>query len=132
MSSTKRVLIVDDSATVRHQLRAILEAEGLEVIEATNGDEGISQAASQAADLVILDVNMPGTDGLEMLAKLRKLDNYASTPAFVLTAESSPALIERGRAIGATAWILKPINAATLARGVRQVLAMPAKRKVKP
>ena len=132
MSTKKRVLVVDDSATIRRHLRAILEDEGLEVLDATNGAEGLVEALRQPVDLFILDVNMPGTNGLEMLAQLRELEGYASTPAFVLTAESSPALVEQGRKVGATAWIIKPVNPATLVRGVRQVLARASAQKAVP
>ena len=105
-----RVLVVDDSGTIRRYLRAVLEDANFEVIEAANGEEGLVAALRQPIELVLIDVNMPGMNGLEMLAQLRELEDYASTPVFVLTAESSPELVEQGRKVGATAWIIKPFN----------------------
>ena len=118
----KLILVVDDSTTIRQQLRAFLETHGFRVVEATDGEQGLIQAAREPADMMIVDLNMPGMDGLEMLAEIRKLEGYARTPAFILTTESSPDLIRRGKTVGATAWIVKPFNPDTLIKGLRKVL----------
>ncbi|MCG8419343.1 MAG: response regulator [Proteobacteria bacterium] len=118
----KLILIVDDSSTVRHQLRTVLEDDGFRVIEADSGETGVKKAREHEADLFIIDVNMPGIDGLEMLSEIRALSQHARTPAFILTTESSATLIKRGKQIGATAWIVKPFKPEILLKGVRKVL----------
>lgn len=118
----KLILVVDDSTTIRQQLRAFLETHAFRVVEATDGEQGLIQAAREPADMMIVDLNMPGMDGLEMLAEIRKLEGYARTPVFILTTESSPDLIRRGKTVGATAWIVKPFNPDTLIKGLRKVL----------
>ncbi len=119
------VLVVDDSLTVRAQLTRVLEGEGFRVLTAASGADGIGTAREEQADLLIVDVNMPGMNGLEMIGQVRELPGYANTPAFVLTTESSRALIKRGKEVGATAWMVKPFNADTLLLGIRKVLEIP-------
>lgn len=117
-----RILIVDDSATIRAQVRACLEPAGLEVAEAENGAVGLRYAKSREVDLVIVDVNMPVMSGLEMLEALREVPERREVPAFVLTTESSKAMVARGKRCGATAWIVKPFKPPLLLRGVEHVL----------
>jgi two-component system chemotaxis response regulator CheY len=123
-AAEKVILVVDDSITIRQQLRAFLEPHAFRVLEAGDGAEGLSRAQGERVDMLIVDVNMPGMDGLEMLGEIRKLEGYARTPAFVLTTESSPDLVRRGKGVGATAWIVKPFNPDTLFKGLRKVLGL--------
>jgi two-component system chemotaxis response regulator CheY len=67
----KRVLLIDDAATIRLYHRMILEPLGFEVEEAANGYEALEKIASRPFDLLLLDVNMPGTSGIDMLKKIR-------------------------------------------------------------
>ncbi len=89
---SKTILVVDDSATVRQQVRSFLQTNDFIVVEGGNGVEGLSQAKSQQADLVMVDVNMPMMSGIEMIGELRKLPGYDKTPIFVMTSESTPAM----------------------------------------
>ena len=118
-----KILIVDDSATIRMQLRGCLEPEGHDVTEADNGAVGLQRAKAGAFDLVIVDINMPVMSGLEMLEALREVPAARSVPAFVLTTESSKAMVARGKKCGATAWIVKPFKPELLVRGVAHVLS---------
>jgi two-component system chemotaxis response regulator CheY len=118
-----KILIVDDSATIRHQLRACLEGAGYEVLEAENGAVGLTRASAEPVDLLIVDLNMPLMNGLEMLEGLRKIPAKASVPAFVLTTESSREMVARGRKCGATAWIVKPFKPDVLIKGIAQILS---------
>lgn len=121
--TSKSVLIVDDSMSVRNQLRQILESDGLYVCEAENGQRGLELCRERTVDLVIVDVNMPVMDGIEMITKVRELDQHKKTPIFVLTTESGLSTAKQGKAAGATAWIVKPVNPDVLLRGVRGVLS---------
>jgi two-component system, chemotaxis family, chemotaxis protein CheY len=120
MSQT--VLIVDDSACVRRQLRRALEGDGYAVVEAENGQRGIDAISDGPVDLMIVDVNMPVMDGLEMIGKVRELQSHKKTPIFVLTTESSVSMVKQGKTLGATAWIVKPVKPDVLVKGIRGVL----------
>jgi two-component system chemotaxis response regulator CheY len=112
-------LIVDDSPTVRLHLRALLEEQGYRVAEAENGLEGLEEARQSPYQVIIADVNMPIMDGLEMIVGLRQLTSHKQTPIFVATTEVSEELVARGLAAGATAWLVKPIDATMLASALR-------------
>jgi two-component system chemotaxis response regulator CheY len=121
---SKTILVVDDSATVRQQVKAFLQTNDFIVVEGGNGVEGLSQAKSQQADLVMVDVNMPVMSGIEMIGELRKLPGYDKTPIFVMTSESTPAMAAKGKEAGATAWIVKPFKPELVLKGIQKVLGM--------
>jgi two-component system, chemotaxis family, chemotaxis protein CheY len=116
------ILIVDDSALVRSQLRAALEAKGARVIEAENGTEGLWRARENLVDLVIADVHMPVMDGIRMVEELRKHDEYATTPIFILTSDAATSRAEEGKKAGANAWILKPVKTDLLWKAIEKAL----------
>jgi two-component system chemotaxis response regulator CheY len=121
---TKSILVVDDAAVVRQHLHEALEASGFSVAEADNGERGLTAACEGAFDLMIVDVNMPVMDGLEMISKVRALTKYKATPIFVLTTESGASSIREGKAAGATAWIVKPVKADLLVKAIRATLGL--------
>ena len=121
--SSAMILVVDDSSTLRYQVRTCLEAAGYSVIEAENGAIGLQQAKDHPIDMAIVDVNMPVMSGLEMLASLRSVPGKQSVPVFILTTESSRDLIARGKQYGATAWMVKPFKPHVLVKGIAHVLA---------
>lgn len=118
-----KILIVDDSATIRHQLRSCLTEAGYEVLEASNGALGVQKVKDYDVDMLVIDVNMPVMDGLEMLETVRANEKNADIPAFFLTTESSKEMVARGRRCGATAWIVKPFNPPILLKGIAHVLS---------
>jgi two-component system, chemotaxis family, chemotaxis protein CheY len=121
---SKSVLIVDDSSTIRGQLRPILEEIGMTVVEAGDGDEGLVIARLNTLDLIMVDVHMPKMDGITMIREVRKLPNHEKTPIFVLTTDSSISRARDAKAAGATAWIVKPVQDATLVKGIQKVLGI--------
>jgi two-component system, chemotaxis family, chemotaxis protein CheY len=118
----RSILIVDDSSTIRQQTRALLEGHGFRIVEATNGAEGLEEVKKALFDLILVDVNMPVMNGLEMITQVRKLPDYQKTPIFVLTTESSGDTVRKGKAAGATAWVVKPFKAEVLVPAIRKVL----------
>jgi two-component system chemotaxis response regulator CheY len=122
MPEAKTILVVDDSAAVRRQLRDALEADGFSVVEAENGAKGLEVATEAAVNLMIVDVNMPIMDGIEMIGKVRDLPRHKHTPIFVLTTESGSDAAKRGKGVGATAWIVKPVKPDVLIKGIRTIL----------
>jgi two-component system chemotaxis response regulator CheY len=105
----RRVLIIDDSEAVRRQVAQTLAPAGYDVVEASDGFEGLSVIKSAVPALVLCDLNMPRMGGMEMLAELSRSQ---SVPIMVmLTTEAQPALIRRARELGAVGWIVKPFKA---------------------
>ena len=117
------ILVVDDSVTMRTLVRRALEADRHVVVEAAHGAAALAALGSTTVDLVITDVLMPEMDGLSLTSALREDPRFRALPILVLTTEATPALKERGRAAGATGWIVKPFHPDTLCRTVRQALA---------
>ena len=116
------ILIVDDSMTMRQMVNFTLSSAGHTVTEASNTDEALLSAQKQRYDLVISDVNMPGRTGIELVAELRKLADYKFVPIILLTTESQPEMKSKGRAAGATGWIVKPFDPEALLDVLRKVL----------
>ncbi|QYJ75247.1 response regulator [Shewanella sp. FJAT-52076] len=118
----KKILAVDDSASMRQMVGFTLKTAGFDVTEACNGDEALKAAQAGHYDLVISDVNMPVMDGITLIRNLRTLPAYKFTPLLMLTTESGGDKKQEGRAAGATGWIVKPFNPEQLLATVRKVL----------
>lgn len=118
----RNVLTVDDSAAIRELLAFTLRDAGYEVAEAVDGVDGLAQASARPFDLVITDYNMPRMDGIALVARLRELPAYRGVPILVLTTEASDEVKARGRAAGATGWLLKPFDPVRVVEVVRRVL----------
>jgi two-component system chemotaxis response regulator CheY len=121
-AATPTILVVDDSPTVRMHLCDLLEEHGFQVVSATNGLEGLEEARKAPVDLMIVDVNMPVMTGLEMIAGVRRLIAHRNTPIFVATTEASDEAVRVGMAAGATAWIVKPVEAEILVPAILRAL----------
>lgn len=119
----KTVLIVDDSATIRNQVRGILGPVGYRVLEASDGHEGLALLMREVVDGVVCDVNMPRMDGLEMLEQMRAEDKLKALPVVMLTTEGQPELIQRAKAAGAKGWIVKPCKPELLTGVMKKLLA---------
>ncbi len=119
---SKRIITVDDAATMRKMVSFTLKGAGHEVLEACDGREALNTLQQRSVDLVITDVNMPVMDGLELTRQLRALPAFARTPIILLTTESDPAKKTLGRAAGATGWIVKPFSQEQLLAVVAKVL----------
>ena len=118
----KRILIVDDSVTMRQMVRMTLSRTGHEVVEAVDGAKGLAKASSESFDLVLSDINMPIMNGLDLVRSLRKLPKYKFTPIVLVTTESQAQKKQEGKAAGATGWIVKPFEPEQLLAVVNKVL----------
>lgn len=118
----KLVLTVDDSASIRQMVAFTLKSAGYEVMEAVDGEDGLSKAKGCRADLILTDQNMPRMDGLTLIKSLRSLPQYRTTPILVLTTESSESMKSAGRAAGATGWLVKPFDPQKLLEVVKKVI----------
>jgi len=122
----QRILIADDSATIRKMVRASLQAlQSAEFLEAGTGLEAIEQLAVAAIHLVVLDLNMPDMHGIEVLRFLRQHQQYRDLPVIVLTTRGDDASRETAVAAGATTYITKPFVPQALAATARTLLAAP-------
>jgi len=120
---SKRILAVDDSASIRHLVGVTLRVAGYEVVEAADGQEALEYAREHSVDLVLADVNMPRMDGITLVAQLRSLPNYRLTPLLLLTTESSSQSKQQGKQAGATGWIVKPFHPEQLLATLERVLS---------
>lgn len=116
------ILAVDDSASMRQMVAFTLKGAGYNVIEAADGQEAFDKAKGETVDLVLTDQNMPRMDGITLVQHLRGLATYASTPILILTTESSDEMKAKGRAAGATGWLVKPFDPGKLLDVVRKVI----------
>lgn len=117
-----KILAVDDSASMRQMVAFTLKSAGHEVVEASDGTQGLSIAQTAKFDLVLTDVNMPQMDGITLTTELRKLPGYKFTPILVLTTEAGGDKKMAGKAAGATGWLVKPFNPDQLLATIKRVL----------
>lgn len=116
------ILVVDDSLSIRELLGMTLREAGHVVDAAEDGASGFEFARSGDYQLVITDINMPEMGGLELIENLRRLADYRFRPILVLTTEASQEMKDRGRAAGATGWLVKPFDPTRLLDVVARVL----------
>jgi two-component system chemotaxis response regulator CheY len=118
-----RVLVVDDSVTVRQQVGSSLKQAGFDIVEAEDGADGLQKLNSDATiKMVICDVNMPRMNGLEMLEAIQREGKRTSVPVVMLTTEGQTQLIERAKKAGAKGWIVKPFKAPLLVAAVQKLV----------
>ena len=119
-----KILVVDDSLTIRTSLSNILKKLGHEVVLAKDGIEGLSQLkANPDSALAFVDVHMPQLDGLNMIKQIKEdPDTYASIPIVVLTTENNQQKVAVGKSYGATAWCLKPATPDQIATIVEKLV----------
>ena len=118
----RKILAVDDSASMRQMVSFTLERAGYDVMQACDGVEALELAKKGAVDLVLTDVNMPNMDGIDLIKELRNLPDYTHTPILTLTTEGGPDKKQLGREAGATGWILKPFNPEVLIDTIAKVI----------
>lgn len=118
----KKILIVDDSRTIRQQVSFTLTKGGYQVVEAEDGIQGIEKLKSEGdVAMVISDVNMPNMDGLEMLENISKDASIKKVPIIMLTTEGSGDLINRAKSAGAKGWLVKPFEPDQLIAAVNKL-----------
>ena len=117
-----RILVVDDDGSARALIRTALELDGYTVCEAAAADEGLSAVRESRPDLVILDLSLPGRQGLDVLIDLRDDPALHSIPVVVLTATADEGTEQRARDLGASSYVAKPVSVDDLERVVRQAL----------
>lgn len=113
------MLVVDDDDIIRRLIRDVLEVDEVDVVEAPNGETALAQVQQAQPALIVLDIMMPGIDGVEVC---RRLD-HSHVKVLVLTARDDPRLEEECRAAGANAFLTKPFSSIDLLDKVVELLA---------
>lgn len=113
----RRILVVEDSGSTRSFVRAILEdpaysatVGGVEVTEAQSGFDAMRLLPRTRYDLIITDINMPDVNGLELIHFIRKSEQYRSTPLVIISTQATERDVERGKKLGADAYVPKPFS----------------------
>ncbi len=120
-----KILIVEDTKTITSLLQVYLMGWGLQFVEAKDGEEGLKKARENKPDLIISDVRMPVMDGFELCAAIRSDKALYSTPIVLLTTLKDEASRQKGRLVGATAFLSKPVSVDELREKVSQILHLP-------
>ncbi len=118
----KTILAVDDSTSIRQMVAFTLKGAGYDVVEAVDGQDGLDKAKAKSINLILTDQNMPKMDGLTLIKNLRGLPQYKSTPILMLTTEAGDDMKAKGKAAGATGWLVKPFDPQKLLDVVKKVI----------
>ena len=118
----KRVLIVDDSPTMRQMVSFTLREANFDVLEAENGQEALKKVQGEKFDLILTDLNMPIMDGIAFIRNARGFAATKYVPILMLTTESQAEKKAEGKSAGATGWIVKPFDPPKLLAVIGKVL----------
>lgn len=118
----KKILLVDDSATVLMMEKMLLGRQPYDLVVARDGSEGVAKAQGEHPDLILLDVVMPRMDGFEALRRIRADDGLRDVPVILVTTRGEPVNVEQGYAAGCSDYITKPIDGVELLTKVRSFL----------
>ncbi|OGQ90994.1 MAG: two-component system response regulator [Deltaproteobacteria bacterium RIFOXYA12_FULL_58_15] len=119
-----RLMVVEDSAAMRGMIASILgQIADSEVVEVASGFEALKLLPRDVVDLIVMDINMPDINGLELLSFVRKLPAYANTPVLIVTTERGEEDRKRGMALGANGYLVKPFDPDELLETVINLLS---------
>lgn len=123
-SNDVRVLVADDDEDILLLVSTRLRRDGFEIIEARDGDEALALLREHVPTVAVLDIGMPGLDGLEVLEAIRESAELAGIRVLLLTAKAQEQDVRRGYAAGADAYMKKPFSPAALSQAVRELIAL--------
>ena len=118
-SAVSRILVIDDEESFRQVILKFLAKQGFEAVPAADGQTGVRVAAEMLPDLIVCDLNMPGMDGYEVLATLRRDPKLADIPLIFLTGQSQPSQVRQGMSLGADDYLTKPVNPVDLISAIK-------------
>lgn len=119
---TRTVLVVDDSAALRHIASQVLSEAGYQVVLAEDGVVALQQLDGRKIDLIITDVYMPNLDGLALISRIKQIADYRFTPIMILSREAADGPRFQAQLAGAKGWIVKPFVAAQLLQAVAKIV----------
>ncbi|MBF0566184.1 MAG: response regulator [Nitrospirae bacterium] len=118
----KKILVVDDSHSIRELVKITLTNAGYEVDEAADGLECLHKLQSNVYSLLLVDVNMPKVDGLEMVRQAKAINYLKFVPIIMLTTESQSSKRMEGKEAGVTGWMVKPFKPDRLVAMIKKFL----------
>ena len=118
----KVVLVVDDVGMMRHAVSEVVRSLGFDAVEAASGDEANALADFYEPRLIVLDIQMPGDDGLVTLERMRDNPKLADTPVIMLTVESQRQSFQTAIGLGALDYLVKPVSAGLLMKRIKGLL----------
>jgi len=119
----KRILVIDDSASLRQAVTITLEGAGYEVVAAADGKEALRRLDGAKVNLAICDVNMPVMDGIAFVTEVKKRPQFRFLPIIMLTTESRESRKRDGQLAGAKAWVVKPFRPEQILQAVSKLIA---------
>jgi two-component system response regulator (stage 0 sporulation protein F) len=120
-NSMVKILVIDDQPGIRRLLVEVLAEEGYTVITASNGYEGVQQVKDEHPNLILMDMKMPGMDGIETLRELKRLGE--ADKVIMMTAYGELELVTQAQQLGAYAYITKPFDIIKLCQMISEQLA---------
>ena len=117
-----RILVVDDSPTETYRFREILEKHGHQVLEATNGADGVAMARAEQPDIVLMDVVMPGLNGFQATRQLTKGEDTAHIPIVIVTTKDQETDRVWGKRQGARDYLTKPVDETLLLQTIASLI----------
>lgn len=118
----KKVMIIDDSSTVRKFVTFTLKMKGFEVISAVDGFDALERIPSDGVDLIITDLNMPNMNGYDLITSIKENDLFKNIPIIILSSESEEDDIKKGKELGADTYLIKPFDSIKLQYEVSKFL----------
>ena len=119
----KKILVIDDSASLREVVSIALQGAGYEVVQAADGKQALDKLDGSRIHLAICDVNMPVMDGISFVKEAKKLPAYRFMPIIMLTTESRESRKQEGQMAGAKAWVVKPFRPEQMLHAVAKLIS---------
>jgi len=119
----KKILVIDDSASLREVVSIALQGAGYEVVQAADGKQALDKLDGSRVHLAICDVNMPVMDGIAFVKEVKKRQEYRFMPIIMLTTESRESRKQEGQMAGAKAWVVKPFRPEQMLHAVAKLIS---------
>ena len=119
----KKILVIDDSASLREVVSIALHGAGYEVVQAADGKQALDKLDGSRIHLAICDVNMPVMDGISFVKEVKKRQEYRFLPIIMLTTESRESRKQEGQMAGAKAWVVKPFRPEQMLHAVSKLIS---------
>ena len=116
------ILVIEDDHNLREGLVLFLEMRGYRTLSTPNGATGLEMIRRHLPDVIVMNLQMPGADGLEVLHAVRSESELARTPVIFITADHTPSVRQQAMVAGADAYLMKPFNTENLAETISQLL----------
>jgi len=127
--ANEMILIVEDNEKNRKLLRDVLQFKGYRTIEAEMGEDGVMLAAEHKPDLILMDYQLPGIDGIEAFRRIRNAPGTAHIPIVAVTASAMPEEARKMKVAGFDGFVTKPINVKQFLQGVADLFSRKAAKE---